>query len=472
MKQIFELDLRALSLARIGLGFILVFDLLVRFAHFDAFYGVSGAVPLSHWLGNLQFDYHYTFYHWVAADWWPLLLLGINLFLAVLLTFGYKTRIVTPILWCFTMALQHRNTLILQGADDYLRLLLFWGMFLPWGKFFSVDSLKNENLQITISSVGSAAFILQVVFMYIFGALMKTSAEWYPNGTALYYALSLDMIKLPLGQWLYQHYNLMKVLTWLTLAIEFLAPIFLLLPFCKGKLKMAAIAVLVFFHVGTALTLYIGWYWAISIVALVAFVPSSIIEKTLKKLKPSSKTEVSLVSTPYKEHYLASSFLLFCTVASLLWNLQNTRLIKVNVPQAYHGFIYTLRLDQYWGMFAPAVFKDDGWYIEEATLTSTKGVIDINTGMPATTIKPAYVVRTFADDRWRKYKENLLFIHLEVHRLPYCHYRLNSWNKANVERQIEYLRVYYMKEVSLDEYKTRPLEKVLLCECRKAPYGV
>jgi hypothetical protein len=71
-------------------------------------------------------------------------------------------------------------------------------------------------------------------------------------------------------------------------------------------------------------------------------------------------------------------------------------------------------------MFAPAVFKDDGWYILEGTTTTGK-VIDLNHGgAPVTYQKPASVVSLFKNDRWRKYSENYLFVNNSWMRPYYC----------------------------------------------------
>jgi hypothetical protein len=90
----------------------------------------------------------------------------------------------------------------LQGGDDMLRLLLFWAIFLPWGERYSIQKKSSyANHYFDWANIG---YILLPVSVFFFSALLKTSPEWRTEGTALYYALSLDQIRMPGGTLLYQ----------------------------------------------------------------------------------------------------------------------------------------------------------------------------------------------------------------------------------------------------------------------------
>ena len=55
----------------------------------------------------------------------------------------------TIIRWFLLVSLQNTNYMILQGVDTVLRVMLFWGMFLPLGAQYSLDrafsTIKEKN---------------------------------------------------------------------------------------------------------------------------------------------------------------------------------------------------------------------------------------------------------------------------------------------------------------------------------------
>jgi hypothetical protein len=135
-------------------------------------------------------------------------------------------------------------------------------------------------------------------------------------------------------------------------------------------------------------------------------------------------------------------------------------------PLRWFGYLF--RVDQHWGMFAPAVFKDDGWYILDAT-TPEGQHIDLNRkGKPVTLRKPKSVVSLFKNDRWRKYSENYLFISNIYLRPYYCNYLLRVWNEDSDNAPVQRLDVIYMKEVSLPNYQVATPSREVLCSCETA----
>ena len=77
--------------------------------------------------------------------------------------------------------------------------------------------------------------------------------------------------------------------------------------------------------------------------------------------------------------------------------------------------VQLLRIDQHWGMFAPIVFRDDGWFILEGTTSQSNRKIDIyNKGKKIDYTKPKNLVAKVKNDRWRKYQENILFVNIIV----------------------------------------------------------
>ena len=129
-------------------------------------------------------------------------------------------------------------------------------------------------------------------------------------------------------------------------------------------------------------------------------------------------------------------------------------------------FGFTFRFDQNWGMFAPTVLKDDGWYVLHAT-TVDNHEIDINReGLPLDYKKPASPLNYIKDDRWRKYGENISFKTNSIVRPYYCKYLIRKWNKDHPENTLRYLEIIYMKETTKPNYKYSYPTKEVLCHCK------
>ena len=136
----------------------------------------------------------------------------------------------------------------------------------------------------------------------------------------------------------------------------------------------------------------------------------------------------------------------------------------MSTPTRWFGYLF--RIDQHWGMFAPAVFIDDGWFILEGT-TKTGEQFDLNRqGRPITYAKPPNIVKLFKNDRWRKYSENYLFVDNSWMRAYYCNYWLRIWHQNPENPSLASLKVVYMKEISLPNYQVSPATREVLCDCK------
>ncbi|GEO05739.1 HTTM domain-containing protein [Adhaeribacter aerolatus] len=495
-KKIFTVDLRALAFMRIWIAGIIITDLAIRATDLEAHYSNMGVLPL-HVMFQHTWDPFYFSLHTLSGLWQVqafLFLLAAGAAFCLLL--GYKTRAATIISWVLLVSLQNRNTLISQGGDDLLRMLLFWAIFLPWGKYYSVDAIrskKNAPRPAPYVSVATAAYILQVCFMYIFTAFIKTSPEWRTEGTALYYALSLDQVLMPMGHLIYPYPVLLKYLTHLTFYTELLLPLVLFIPVYTTFFRLVFVGVLASFHVGISLTLFVGLFYLINFASLAGMLPAKTMDWVDTKVLPlysriylrlkemhvrlrnpvPVSVEVKFIPptwlTNSRRLVLREATVLFFLAYVLWWNL-DVAVFKGNAMSPSNRWIGTfLRIDQYWGMFAPAVFKDDGWYILEGT-TNQNRVVDLNQkGRVANYAKPPSVMALFKNDRWRKYSENYLFVHNSFMRPYYCNYMLRIWNENHPEEPVTNLEVIYMKEVTLPDYQVSPPTREVLCACALTP---
>lgn len=477
-------DTRALALLRIGMALLILVDLSIRLTDLEAFYSNSGAVPLT-----LVFEYVWNRYfisvHTLSGLWQVQFLLFLfSSFCACMLLIGYRTTLFTFLSWFLMLSLHNRNTLILQGGDDMMRMVLFWAMFIPWGRRYSCDALlqQEENKPKQLVSMAAVAYLLQVGYLYAGSALLK-GAEWDTDFTALYYVYSLDQISYPITRYLYPHPELLKTLTAVAYYFELLIPLFFFIPFKHGFFRLLGVLLIVTFHICNESTLFIGLFPYIGIVTSLGLLPSFVLDKwdtLVHNIKPriaSLLTHLSFRIQTFirwkKPAYepilflerLKTAVLAFLVVFVLDWNYSNLAFVKSKLSDNLRFIGFTLRLDQSWGMFAPNVLKDDGWYVWEGITAQGEHFDLLHPHAKLTFQKPQNVISLFKNDRWRKYLENFMLASHTFMRGYFCNYYKRVWNEKHPDRTIKTLRIVYMNEPTLPDYQYSEPKKMVLWEC-------
>jgi hypothetical protein len=459
LKRYYSFDLRSLALQRISVAFVLIIDAYIRITDIVAHYTESGVLPIGTFGGFKQ-----IFNYFPDTTITYFIFFSIYILSAFCLLIGYKTKVFTFICWWMLCQIQARNPYILQGGDDLLRLALFWLLFLPTHKRWSADSYYSkfqisDNQYFSFANIGYLALIASV---YFFSALLKNSEEWLTEGSAIYYALSLDQLVLPIGKMIYPYPWLLKFLTHCVFGLELLLPIMLLSPF--QKLRNVALFLLMALHLGIGSTLYVGLFFIIGISTLVGIYQGPLLDKieTSRWFHSSfRKPQLARQSEEIIGNPLVNAFSILCIVYCLTWNFSSIPSFPFEFREDFQKIGYTLRLDQKWAMFAPTVFKDDGWLIAEG-ITKDKPSINLFNGQsPIDVSKPKNIVKMFKNDRWRKYSENILFVDLSWLRLQYSKYLVQQWN-ANHIQKIDSFNLIYMKEVTGPNYYNFPIKKEIL----------
>jgi hypothetical protein len=491
LRRPFVLDLRALALLRMATAAVVLVDLAIRSTDLEALYANMGVLPLGVMFDRLWTPYQFSLH--AASGLWQaqavLFLIAAGFAAALLL--GYHTRVATIASWALLVSLQNRNTLIGQGGDDLLRMLLFWGIFLPWGRVWSWDARgKPLPEQLEYFSAATVAYVVQLALLYWCTALLKSGGEWTTDGTALYYAFSLDQVLLPGGRLLYPYPDLLRFLTFGAYFTELLLPFALFIPVGVRWWRLLVVGVLAVFHLTISLTLYVGLFFLINWASIMGLLPAVALDWLTGRLGPHAaraatwrarlpawqvpwrlRLERTGAPRPGSRDLLRSVRDTFVAVVLFYvcwWNLDDVAVIRPAgklMAEPLRWFGYLFRIDQHWGMFAPTVFKDDGWYIFEGT-TADGQQLDLNRGgAPLSYAKPASVVALFKNDRWRKYSENYLFVDYAWMRPYYCNYLLRVWHENPRHPRLRHLSVVYMKEVSLPDYKVSAPVREVLCEC-------
>ncbi len=285
--EVFEADLRSLAAFRIVLAVIVLVDLAVRAGNLSAHYTDEGVAPRALALAVLKRS-QWSLNLMNGTAFFQALLFGIAALAALALLVGYRTRLMTVVVWVMVYSIQWRNPWLLNAGDALLRVLLFWAMFIPLGAYWSVDRARRTvsgRLSMRFLSLGVVGLFLQIAFLYLFAAVLKSGPEWREQGTAIYYALSLDDLTTPVGSYLYQFPTLLKVLTIGTLGLEAFGPFLLFFPVLTGPVRTGAAMAFMGLQLGILVTMDFGLLSWLSALCMVCFFPSWFWDEALPKLR-------------------------------------------------------------------------------------------------------------------------------------------------------------------------------------------
>ena len=508
---LFAADLRSIALSRIALGLVLLADALLRLRDLSAFYGDRGVLPRQALFEISTNRWRVSLFAISGHEAVLLVLFGILILAAIGIVLGYRTRLSTVIAWLLVISLHNRNPMILTGADTVLRLTLFWGMFAPWGAYWSLDRWLQPDRGLTrpaseagfrVLTWGSAALLLQPILVHLFAGLLKTDVHWRGFGhmslawqpesfSALYYVLEADQFSLPFGRLLRQlPFEVLQGLTAVTMAIELLAPLALLVTAWSGRVRLVGFLALCAIHVGLIFVMQLGIFPWVNLATLLVFLPAiawrrlGAVERALDRWLSglAARTPARLAARVPAYRGLRMAGWQKITVAAamlvvLLWNVDtlpraafptesrewaaDLGLPARLVPAPVRPAVYLLRLDQRWNLFAPKPLRDDGWYVIPGTLRDGSEVDVYRNGAAVSWEKPQNISAEFKNYRWRKYSRNLWLRHNQEHRLWYGKWLCRTWNTRHRGGAIlESFDIYFMREDTELPGESSPPRKV------------
>ncbi len=181
---------------------------------------------------------------WIEAFFW------VFLASALLLTIGFLTKLNTVIVFLCLTSIHQRNLFITHGGDTFLRIAGFFLIFAPAGAALSVDRLirvrRGKEGPVVEARSPWAQRMIQFELALLYFAAFCSKAQGVPwlDGTALYYVYHLEELRrFPLPAW-FLHPVILKLGTWLALAVEFSLGILIWI----RKLRYYLLALGVLFH--------------------------------------------------------------------------------------------------------------------------------------------------------------------------------------------------------------------------------
>jgi vitamin K-dependent gamma-carboxylase-like protein len=453
--ELFTADTRSLAMARIGVAVTVLVDLVLRAPDLIAFYTDHGLLPRAQWLAAYR---HAWSLHVISGSAVAIgALFAVHALAALALLVGARARLATAVVWLLTASLHARNPVVLQGGDSVLLLLLFWGMFVPWGARFSIDAAARRPGKREVLSAGTVGLMLQMPLVYFVAAFQKSGPDWRSTFSAVYYALNDDFIASRFGLLLGQAPMwLLQALCVGTLVLEAALPMMLFFPVATRQMRWAALAIAAVLQIGFALSFNIGLFPLMSSVALLVFVPGTAwtwldrrrAHRRLRDrvtarcaalprwLRASSSTR----RRPWAEAVCALA------VALVLWS--NAAALGVApLPRSLAHVAGTVRLSQGWKMFVQVRHRR-GWYVAVGEAEDGREV-DLLTGDTHMVQwdKPDLVSESFGSYRWRKYFGNLGQRRMKAQHPAFARFLCREWNATHDRGdRIQAVRIYYSTE--------------------------
>ena len=278
ISSLFRIDIRTLALFRILISIIVLTDLGIRSGDLQTMYSDSGVIPVE-LVRN----------HFILTTWrWSLFWIDGSIYfqaglfvLSALFVFalliGFYTRTATIGSWVLLTSLYNRVPFAVSGADTLLIILLFWSMFLPLGRCWSVDALLHKQYirtEKTFLSGATVAILIQVFLLYFCTGCYKAFYHSQP-GMLLQNTFEWADYNRPLGDFLRSYPTFLKIFSWGTIVFEVLAPWLLFSPWKTTSVRLCTLLGLVAMHIGIELTLSVALFSYIAATGFCLFLPTA-----------------------------------------------------------------------------------------------------------------------------------------------------------------------------------------------------
>ncbi|KOU80145.1 MULTISPECIES: HTTM domain-containing protein [Streptomyces] len=289
-------SLYAASVLRIGYGLLYLVFLLREFPHRDEIWGPGS--PWTPALAQQLFD---------QTGWNSMLLLSdsrayfefcyvMALFTSALFMLGWRTRVMSVLFAVVVASFHARSIFMTDGGDNLILLMALYLVLTACGRRWSLDARRNrlkadragdapepvrslfaqqlrdarDTLTTVVHNCGILVIAAQVCFLYGSAGLYKIQGPTWGGGTALHYALNLELFQpWPALSHLVDDYPMViAIASYVTVLLQVAFPFVLF-----GKLKYPVLTVLLGMHIGIAVLLGLPLFSGAMIVADAVFLP-------------------------------------------------------------------------------------------------------------------------------------------------------------------------------------------------------
>ena len=470
VRALFGIDSRSLAVFRMAVGTLLLIDLSIRSGDLTTMYSDQGVMPIAAVRQQLAGTWYWSLHFFHGSPFFQATLFIVAALLAIALLFGLYTRIATIGSWIMLASIYTRAPYAVNGGDTLLVILLFWSMFLPLGKTWSLDARReharsNPHYSTSVVlSMGTCAILIQVFLVFFCTIIFKLI--YHEDLTNLLQDMLIwgDYNK-PLGKWLLGHPTLTWLLSLMTMGLQLVGPWLLFVPWRTATFRLFTIAGFVLFHIGTEMTVTVGLFSYIALAAWTLLLPTEFwvascwnpIRRLFSQFTSSNQLRHDSEQTKSGDvHHRRPPFVVTCivTVCLLFVILYNVLgLIERKrgslTPTAMKRVAEALVLRQKWAMFSKEQ-PTNIWYVAQARLVNGKQVDLLRGGRPVE--HPTRSSRQ-PNHRWVKYLQGINKPSTpEIFRMIYAQHLFDTWNATHNEaEQIQLLELLRFRQVIVPE---------------------
>lgn len=474
-RQVIAIDPRSLAAFRIGISVLLLLDLGIRATDLAAHYTDGGIAPRGAMADRYGTIFRWSLHALHGDAWFQATLFAVAALAAAAMLVGFHSRAACTASWLLLTSLHLRNPLINNGGDLLLRMLLLWAAFLPLDRVWSFASRRRGRSlhNAPIQSLASAAILLQVCLVYAMTGYFKYRGTWLePEGFEN--ILRFDFYAKGLAPWIAEQPGLAHAMGIGVVALELFGPLLALSPWKTRSIRMLLVPAFLLLHLGIELTLTVGLFGWVSMVAWLLFLPDVFWDRLLGASgirEGNEQTEATgrtgkqdiagiagghgtwIAPLAWKQrmaHVLVAILLAYL----LVWNIASVKRSWLRTVQAYSPpFAAQLIVGrQRWTMFSN-VLRHDGWFVVVARLSDGRVVDLMRNGQPAdwdSYTKPKQTYRRFPNHRWRKFYRHLATGQATFLTPSLCQYLAWQWNATHPDTTVESIELHFMEELASD----------------------
>ena len=189
----------------------------------------------------------------------------VTIALVVAFLLGWRTRIVTPLLFIAYTALNGQNTPISDGGNYFIRIMLIYLILVDVSRRWSLDSRRRAKKSSpetqtgsVLHNIGLCLVVAQICIVYLEAGLYKVQGTLWQNGTAVYYPLQSEAYGVfpPLADFMTHWTFPVVIATYVTVLAQIAFPFLL---FNKITRRIALI-VLLGMHVSIAIAMGLPFF--------------------------------------------------------------------------------------------------------------------------------------------------------------------------------------------------------------------
>jgi len=349
----------------------------------------------------------------LSGEWSSVAILwALSCAVALLLTLGWRTRVMSLLAFVLVSSFSWRDPLILDGSDLVVRLVPLWLGFTPAGDRWSLDARRRGDRPLSRGWAFPIRILeLQIAWIYLATGLEKLAGVDWLAGTAAYYALQLEhTFARPWAHAIAVDPTLSRFISWYTLAVELSFLPLAMLPFRRTRLGAALGAAAM--QIGILALMNVGNFPLVMLASCVLFVPPEWIHRLMRDTAEGAPPPLG--ARPRVAGALLASIAAAAFVTAVPSEAEALR-PSGDIASA----LRSLSLDQRWDMFSPNAARSDGWLLTPATFADGTRR-DLLTGRSADDRSERYSDALYA--RWTKVHERIASAFYAGYRSEYARY--------------------------------------------------